>query len=170
METLILDSETAAASPAPTYLPIDNPSAVHLVNQTLEENDNDYLDGAIQLAYNGEVILNEELNTSDVLYTWQTLVEPILKPGDKECSIILLDSVCDVKLHSNSLGFTVSIDSGFDEYNGVSNIIYYTSRGVRQCNNRRISSIWRFYHPPPIFIYRGEFLSIFYERLSSFKI
>ena len=64
----------------PVFLPITNLDSIQLVRHTLNENNNDYLEGGISFIYDSEAILVKEMVTTDLLITWQSLIEPILFP------------------------------------------------------------------------------------------
>ncbi|WP_453990134.1 hypothetical protein [Bacillus nitroreducens] len=121
-ETLIKDITNNIDNES-TFLSIDNPLSADLVNQILEENDHDYLEGAIRLKYSSEVILHENMETTDLLFTWQTLAEPILTPGNKEYEISILDSLYEVKIVTNHSGFTFCVKNIFSKDNQISNTI-----------------------------------------------
>lgn len=122
IETLIKDTNINIGHKS-TFLSINNPLSGDLVNQTLDENDHDYLEGAIRLKYSSEVILHENMETTDLLFTWQTLVEPILTPGNKEYEISILDSLYEVKILTNNSGFTFCINNTSSKDNQISNTI-----------------------------------------------
>ncbi|WP_243293121.1 hypothetical protein [Bacillus sp. FJAT-47783] len=96
IETFIRD--ISSDENEPLFLPITNTDSIELVNHTLHENDYDYLEGAISLTVDSEVILSKSMETTDLLFTWQTLIEPILAPNEKDYRIALLDSLYEVEL------------------------------------------------------------------------
>ncbi|KGA96631.1 hypothetical protein AJ85_21605 [Alkalihalobacillus alcalophilus ATCC 27647 = CGMCC 1.3604] len=122
IETLIKDTNINIGNKV-TFLPISHRLSANLANQTLDENDQDYLEGAIRLECNSEVILTENMETTDLLFTWQTLAEPILTPGNKEYEVSILDSLFEVKIVTNNSGFTFSIHNTLSEDNQISNTI-----------------------------------------------
>lgn len=122
IETLIKNTNINIGNET-SFLSIDNPLSANLVNQTLDENDHDYLEGVIRLECNSEVILTENMETTDLLFTWQTLAEPILTPGNKEYDISILDSLYEVKILTNDSGFTFCINNTSSKDNQISNTI-----------------------------------------------
>lgn len=121
VETLIKDTNIIGNKN--TFLSIENSLSTNIANQTLDENDYDYLEGAIRLECSSEVILTENMETTDLLFTWQTLAEPILTPGNKEYEVSILDSLYEVKILANNSGFTFSINNPSRKDNQVSNTI-----------------------------------------------
>lgn len=97
IETFIKDENSNNENES-SFLPITNLNSVKLVNNILHENEGDYLEGAISLIFDSEIILSENMETTDLLFTWQTVVEPILVPNKKNHEIVLLDSLYEVKL------------------------------------------------------------------------
>jgi hypothetical protein len=75
IETFISDIRSDIENPV--FLPITNSDSVQLVRHTLNENNNDYLEGGISFIYDSEAILVKEMLTTDLLITWQSLIEPI---------------------------------------------------------------------------------------------
>ncbi|AYV71839.1 hypothetical protein M1D49_19530 [Bacillus sp. PK3-056] len=122
IETLIKDININIGNKS-TFLSINNSLSADLVKQNLDENDHDYLEGAIRLVCNCEVILTENMETTDLLFTWQTLVEPILTPEKKEYEISILDSLYEVKLLTNNSGFTFCINNISNKDKQISNTI-----------------------------------------------
>ncbi len=118
VNTLIKDLEIMNKA---SFLSIDDPLSINLANKTLVENDHDYLEGAIRLEYNSEIILTEDMETTDLLLTWQDLIQPILTPCDKKYEITILDSLYEVDLLPDDAGFTFCI------HNIIDNNRYITS-------------------------------------------
>ncbi|MFS0656876.1 hypothetical protein [Bacillus sp. 179-C3.3 HS] len=122
IETLVKDINIHKGN-NPTFLRFDHPRSADLVNQTLNENEHDYLEGAIRLEYNSELILTENMETTDLLFTWQTLVEPILTPGHHEYDISILDSLYEIKILTNHSGFKFCMNNAALKENQMSNTI-----------------------------------------------
>ena len=112
VKTLIKDLKTIQCR-EPFFLPIDNVGAIQLAEHTLEENENDYLEGAIVLTYNSEIIFSRQMETTDLLLTWQSLVQPLLKTRLRETqySIFILDSLYDVELFEEELNFRIEVSN-----------------------------------------------------------
>lgn len=107
VETFIKDLNSSEVGV--NFISIDDSSSSHLAMQTLEENDHDYLEGTICLEFNAKPILTRDMETTDLLFTWQTLVEPILTSGNKEYEISILDSLYEVSLLNTGTGFIFQI-------------------------------------------------------------
>lgn len=95
---------------------IDNLASVSVVNQILVENENDYLEGSIELVTNSEIILSKEMETTDLLFTWQTMIELLLVPNEKQYKIELLDSTIEVNLIVEGMNLIIKVQDTTDTY------------------------------------------------------
>jgi len=62
------------------------------------------LEGGISFLYDSEVILNKEMETTDLLFTWQSLAEPLLFPDEREYRVELLDSLYEIRIEASDAG------------------------------------------------------------------
>lgn len=88
METYILNIQSPFDSLE--FVSITNQKTVQFAKNTLLENEGDYLEGSVELSYN--------MDTTDLLLMWQTLMEPLYFPENKKYEIEFLDSIFDVKI------------------------------------------------------------------------
>lgn len=118
METFISDIRSDLDNPV--FLPITNSDSVQLVRHTLNENNNDYLEGGISFIYDSEAILVKEMVTTDLLITWQSLIEPILFPQKKKYCVELLDSLYEIQIEEIGEGYTFSIKETYNDSEWIS--------------------------------------------------
>lgn len=104
----------------PSFLSIGNEDSVQWAQNTLDENDQDYLEGGISFIYRFEVLLEKEMETSDLLITWQSLIRPILFPREKSYSVELLDSPYIIHLEEVGEKYLFRITTHFDHSEWVS--------------------------------------------------
>src|SRR5690625_2947967 len=107
IETYILDVHSPFDSSE--FVPITNHESVQIVKNTLLENEGDYLEGAVELSYNGESIFSKKMDTTDLLLTWQSLIEPLLFSENKQYEIEFLDSMFDVKIQVSGDNYIIFI-------------------------------------------------------------
>lgn len=113
METYILNIQSPFDSLE--FVAITNQKSIQLVKNTLHENEGDYLEGAVELSYNGESIFSKNMDTTDLLLTWQTLIEPLYFPENKQYEIEFLDSIFDVKIQVSGEDYIIFISTYHNE-------------------------------------------------------
>lgn len=55
------------------------------------------------------------METTDLLFTWQTLIEPLQFPKNKHYEIEFLDSIFDIKLRVSSKDYIILISTYHNE-------------------------------------------------------
>lgn len=79
------------------FLSIHDPLALKAAQLIIDTNDGDYLEGCITATYNSEVIFTQDFETTDLLFTWQTIITPLLIGDiDEHFTIVFLDSLITV--------------------------------------------------------------------------
>jgi len=119
IDTLINDPTFNHVVGKSVFQSINEPSSINLVEQVLIENEDEYLEGAIELIYNSKAILSKDMETTDLLFTWQTMIEPLLIPEDKEHRIVLLDSSFGINLTKEESGYIIRVLETHEEVESV---------------------------------------------------
>lgn len=109
------------------FLSIYDPLATKSAQMILEDNEEDYLEGCITATYNSEVIFTQDFETTDLLFTWQTIIAPLLiNEMDDNFNIVFLDSLINVDVSEKDSLFFIRLEdpSGILNYdlNKVVNI------------------------------------------------
>lgn len=79
------------------FLPINDHLAKQAAQMILKDNEGDYLEGCITATYNSEVLFTKDFETTDLLFTWQTIMLPLLINEMKDdFNIIFLDSLLNI--------------------------------------------------------------------------
>lgn len=89
------------------FVSITNQKTVQFAKNTLLENEGDYLEGSVELSYN--------MDTTDLLLMWQTLMEPLYFPENKKYEIEFLDSIFDVKIEVSGEDYIIFISTYHNE-------------------------------------------------------
>lgn len=100
------------------FLSIDDPLATQAAQMILEENEQDYLEGCITATYNSEVIFTQDFETTDLLFTWQTIITPLLiNEMDDIFIITFLDSLIDVEISERDNLFYIKLEDPYGVLN-----------------------------------------------------
>jgi len=109
------------------FLSIQYPLAKQAAQIILEDSEGDYLEGCITATYNSEVIFSQDFETTDLLFTWQTIIAPLLiNEMEDNNNIVFLDSLISVAVSEKDSLFYLRLEepSGILNYdlNKVVNI------------------------------------------------
>lgn len=102
------------------FLSINDPLATKAAQIILKDNEQDYLEGCITATYNSEVIFTQDFETTDLLFTWQTMITPLLiNEMDDIFKITFLDSLINVEVSEKDNLFYIKLEdsSGVLNYN-----------------------------------------------------
>ncbi|MDW0109411.1 hypothetical protein [Sporosarcina aquimarina] len=102
------------------FLSIHDPLAKQAAQMILEDSEGDYLEGCITATYNSEVIFTQDFETTDLLFTWQTIITPLLNNEmDDNINIVFLDSLINVDVSEKDSLFYLRLEdpSGILNYN-----------------------------------------------------
>ncbi|PIC58010.1 hypothetical protein CSV80_06825 [Sporosarcina sp. P12(2017)] len=93
------------------FLSIHDPLALKAAQLIIDNNDGDYLEGCITATYNFEVIFTQDFETTDLLFTWQTIIAPLLIGDiDEHFTIVFLDSLITVDVSEKDTMFNLRLE------------------------------------------------------------
>ncbi|WP_313235584.1 hypothetical protein [Sporosarcina ureae] len=93
------------------FLSIHDPLALKAAQLIIDTNDGDYLEGCITATYNSEVIFTKDFETTDLLFTWQTIIAPLLSHDlDEHFTIVFLDSLITVGVSDKDTMFNLRLE------------------------------------------------------------
>lgn len=101
------------------FLPIQHPEAKVAAQKRLDYEDQIYLNGYIEIIYEDKLFLNELEGTDDLLFTWDSFAQIIIKNDTKdEFEIFLLDNASTLKVIKDGANYKLILDSVHSEEQG----------------------------------------------------